>query len=93
VWKRIGDDIVTQEIISLKQALCGFSRTRPGLDGEPVTLDVVDVLSPNQDRRVIGAGMPKRGGGRGDAIFKFSIAFPDRLTDDQKALVTEGLPD
>jgi DnaJ-class molecular chaperone len=54
---------------------------------------VTDVLSPNQDRRVVGAGMPKRGGGRGDAIFRFKIAFPSDLSPEQKSLLAEILPD
>ena len=93
VWKRDKDDLVTEEIVSLKQALGGFTLTRPGVDGEPVTLEVRDVLAPNQDRRVVGKGMPKRGGGRGDAVFKFKISFPHYLTEEQRENIVKYLPD
>ena len=93
VWTRDGDNIVTEEIVSLKQALGGFSITRPGIDGEPVTLEVHDILAPNQDRRVSGRGMPRRGGSRGDAVFKFKISFPHYLTEEQRANVVANLPD
>ncbi|OHT17537.1 DnaJ domain containing protein [Tritrichomonas foetus] len=93
VWRREGDNLVTEEIISLKQALCGFTHTRMGVDGQPVVLEVKDCISPGADRRVVGAGMPKRGGGRGDAIFKFRISFPSHLTDEQKEAIAKNLPD
>jgi DnaJ-class molecular chaperone len=93
LWKRDGDNIISEEVISLKQALCGFVYTRTGVDGEQVTLNVTDVLSPNQDRRVIGAGMPKRGGGRGDAVFRFNVAFPSDLSPEQKSQLALILPD
>jgi DnaJ-class molecular chaperone len=51
------------------------------------------VLAPNADRRVPGQGMPKRGGGRGDAVFLFSIAFPSDLTPEQKVSIASILPD
>jgi DnaJ-class molecular chaperone len=93
LWKRDGDNIISEEVISLKQALCGFVCTRKGVDGEQVTMNVTDVLSPNQDRRVIGAGMPKRGGGRGDAVLRFSVAFPSDLSPEQKSQLALILPD
>jgi DnaJ-class molecular chaperone len=93
VWKRDGDDLITSEVISLKQALCGFTCVRPGVDGEPVALVVTDVLGPNQDRRVLGQGMPKKAGGRGAAVFHFSIAFPADLTPEQKEAIAAALPD
>lgn len=94
VWKREGDDLVTSEIISLKQALCGFTITRPGIDGQPVVLKCDHIISPGADQRVSGAGMPKkRNAGRGDAIFKFHIAFPPSLSEQQKENIAANLPD
>lgn len=93
VWKREGDNLITEEIISLKQALCGFTQTRKGVDGEPVVLEEKSIVSPGADVRVAGAGMPKKGGGRGDAIFRFKIAFPSSLTDKQKENIAANLPD
>ena len=93
IWRRQGDDIVTEEVISLKQALCGFRHTRVGVDGKPVTIESTRVMSPNEDCRVVGAGMPRKGGGRGDAVFKFRISFPSDLTEEQKRNIAANLPD
>lgn len=93
VWIREGDDIVADEVVSLKQALAGFTHTRMGVDGEPVVLEIFDILSPGTDQRVVGAGMPKKNGGRGDAIFRFKVAFPSELTDEQRDIIVSQLPD
>jgi len=93
VFTRDGDNLIVEEIISLKQSLCGFKISRPGLDGNPVVLDVNDVIAPNQDRRVNGAGMPNKYGSRGDVIFRFKIAFPSRLTPQQKMAIQASLPE
>lgn len=93
IFKREGDNLVMNEIISLKQALVGFELHRTGIDGKPLTLKIDDVLSPGEERRLSGQGMPRKGGGRGDLIFRFSIAFPHRLTPSQKEAVIRELPE
>ena len=93
IYTREGDNLKIEEIVSLRDALCGFTITRPGLDGKPVTLEVHDVLAPNQDRRVIGAGMPKKSGGRGDVVFHFHIAFPSDLNEETKSILKRILPE
>ena len=93
IYKREGDNLVLDEIVSLRDALCGFKITRPGIDGKPVVLEVNDVLGPNQDRRVSGAGMPKKTGGRGDVIFHLHIAFPSDLNESQKEILRKILPE
>jgi DnaJ-class molecular chaperone len=42
IEKRNGDDLITEEVVSLKQALCGFSCSRKSVDGEQVVLNVLD---------------------------------------------------
>ena len=53
-------NVKIEEVISLQQAFQGFTLTRTGVDGEPVILEVDDILSPGEDQRVYGAGMPKK---------------------------------
>lgn len=91
--KRVGDDLIVEEIITLKEALCGIKITKQGLDGNPVILEVHDVIAPNQDRRVKGAGMPNKYGQRGDMIFKFKISFPSQLTPQQVQILSTVLPE
>jgi hypothetical protein len=37
--------------------------------------------------RLRGQGMPKQDGGRGDLLVRISIAFPERLTDQERAIL------
>lgn len=77
----------------MKQALCGATIHKRGIDGEAIRLDVNDIIQPGTERRVKGKGMPNKMGGRGDMIFRFNIAFPDNLTLAQKDIMRRNLPD
>jgi len=94
IFRRDRDDLVLEEIISLKQALTGFKIVRKGIDGEALTLDSKNVISPGADIRIPGKGMPNaKTGRRGDVVFKFKIAFPNGLTNEQKEILKKALPD
>ena len=94
LYTRDKDNLITNEVISLKQALCGFTINRKGIDGENVRLEVKDVVQPGADRRVPGKGMVNsKTGQRGDLIFHFNIAFPSGLTSQQKETLKHTLPD
>ena len=94
LYKREKDDLITEEIISLKQALCGFTLNRRGIDGENIKLDVNDVIRPGLEKRVPGKGMPNsKTGRRGDLVFRFNIAFPSGLSSQQKETLRRVLPE
>jgi len=92
-FTREQDNLISNEIITLKQALCGATIHKRGIDGEAIRLDVNDIIQPGTERRVKGKGMPNKMGGRGDMIFRFNIAFPDNLTPAQKDIMRRNLPD
>ncbi|KAK8893811.1 Molecular chaperone (DnaJ superfamily) [Tritrichomonas musculus] len=93
VFKREKDDLIIEQSISLRQALCGFKIKQKGIDGKDLELKVEDdVVSPGSERRLVGQGMPKKHGGRGDLIFRFKVVFPTRLTKDQREGVKKSLP-
>ena len=91
-FKREKDDLVYEDVISLRQALTGVTINTRGVDGRMLTLTVNDVIQPGTERRLAGEGMPKKGGGRGDLIFRFKISFPTYLNQEQKNAMNRYLP-
>ena len=91
-FKREKDDLVYEDVISLKQALSGFTVNTRGVDGRSLRLDVNDVVQPGTERRLVGEGMPKKGGGRGDLIFRFKVSFPQYLNEEKKNAMKRYLP-
>ena len=91
-FKRDKDDLIYEDVISLKQALSGFTVKTKGVDGRQLTLNVTDIIQPGTERRLVGEGMPKKGGGRGDLIFKFNVSFPTYLSQEQKNAMIRYLP-
>lgn len=93
VFKREKDNLVIEQSISLRSALCGFKISQKGIDGKDLELKVEnDVVSPGSERRLVGEGMPKKGGGRGDLIFRFKVIFPSKLTAEQREGCKKCLP-
>lgn len=91
-FTREGDNLICPIKISLKQALCGFQIKSVGIDGKQITLKVDEIVNPSSEKRVIGGGMTKKKGGRGDVIFKFNILFPTSLSSSQKDILKHNLP-
>lgn len=90
-FTREGNDLVTQEKISLVDALtnAGGSRTIQALDGKRVTVALPSgVVKSGSQSRVSGQGMPVRKDGqvksKGDLIVRWDVTFPERLTSAQK---------
>ena len=93
IKEREKDNLVIEQSISLRSALCGFKISQKGIDGKDLELKVEnDVVSPGSERRLVGEGMPKKGGGRGDLIFRFKVIFPSKLTAEQREGCKKCLP-
>mmetsp|Transcript_2396 Transcript_2396/g.6680 ORF Transcript_2396/g.6680 Transcript_2396/m.6680 type:complete len:218 (+) Transcript_2396:3-656(+) len=87
-FKREGNDLVVQQRVPLKQALCGFATTLTHLDGRQLRVEVKEVVSDGFVKVVKGEGMPiskTNGAQKGDLKLRFRVDFPRELTDDQKA--------
>ena len=83
VFKRSGIDLIYTHIITLKEALCGFTFNLKHIDDKIYTIQNENcIISPN-DRKII----PKMGLCRntniGNLIIIFDIVFPSQLTDIQ----------
>ncbi|KAE9384411.1 DnaJ-domain-containing protein [Gymnopus androsaceus JB14] len=111
VFTREGNDLVCRLKIPLVEALTHDSTTSTSpskkytietLDSRKLTVPLPKgIISPNQETKVEGEGMPVRSGGnavnasakggknqkRGDLIVRWDVVFPERLTSSQK----EGL--
>ncbi len=88
---RAGHDLHMNMTISLVDALTGFDLGIEHLDGHKVTLAAAGVTRPGDVQRVEGEGMPMYGAEhtRGDLHITYTVAFPDALTDQQKAAVRD----
>jgi len=76
--------------ISLKEALCGFSKKFLHPSGKYIEVKHPGVLNGEEYYRSIGEGFIC-GKDKGDLFIKFSIKFPENLNDDQKRKIKEIL--
>jgi DnaJ family protein B protein 4 len=84
-FKRIGLDLVYNQKITLKEALCGFSFEINHLNGKKLCLNNNSnstVIKPNFKKVVPNLGM-YREESIGNLIIDFEIIFPDLLTEEQ----------
>lgn len=93
LFQREGINLIHKRRISLSEALLGTTLEVPALDGSRVQVDLRDrVISPGYRHTVRGKGMPvqNKRGEFGDLIIEFEVAFPNRLTPNQRALVQQA---
>eukprot|EP01101_Sappina_pedata_P006025 TRINITY_DN28_c0_g1_i1.p1 TRINITY_DN28_c0_g1~~TRINITY_DN28_c0_g1_i1.p1 ORF type:complete len:384 (-),score=136.64 TRINITY_DN28_c0_g1_i1:150-1241(-) len=83
---REGPDLLFDCKLSLKQALLGCAITVPTLDDRQIKVPVKGVIKPGHIELVRGEGMPisSQPGKKGDLKIRFSVEFPDRLSDHQR---------
>jgi DnaJ-related protein SCJ1 len=83
---RQGNDLYTKMNVSLLEALVGFSRRIPHLDGHKVQIDKQDITKPGEIIKISEEGMPYHEfpSQKGDLFVEFSIKMPTSLTEEQK---------
>lgn len=94
-FRRDGSDIRYTCKLSLKEALCGTVVEVPTLSGEKITLNLQrEVVKPNTVKRIQGHGLPypKEPSRKGDLLVSFDIKFPDSLSQSQKDILYDTLP-
>jgi molecular chaperone DnaJ len=88
-FRRDEDDLLYDLKIGFPQAALGARVSVPTFEGN-VDVDVAAGTQPGEVIRLKGKGMPKfRGYGRGDLLLRVDIAVPEKLTEQQKALLEE----
>jgi len=94
IFKREDSNIIYTHKLSLREALCGTLVNVPLLSGQKKTINCVDeVIKPTTTKRIQGEGLPypKEPGRKGDLIIKFDIAFPDRISQNSKDILSDVL--
>jgi len=92
-FKRQGLDLIYKKKITLKEALCGFSFEISHLNGKTFSLNNKTnstVVKPNYRKTVQGLGMV-RDTATGNMVIEFEIEFPEALTEEQIAKLSDAL--
>jgi len=95
VFKRDNCDIKFTAKVSLKDALCGTIIEVPTLHGTKTQLNLSSrIIRPTTMERIQGRGLPypKDATRRGDLLINFDIQFPEKLTQAQKDIIFDVLP-
>ncbi|GAX80192.1 hypothetical protein CEUSTIGMA_g7630.t1 [Chlamydomonas eustigma] len=87
LFQRRGPDLVRKVTLPLYQALCGAAVEIPTLDKRVLNVPIADIVKPGFRTVIVGEGMPKPGGGKGDLILEVDLKFPMELTEQQKMLL------
>ncbi|KAL8810514.1 MAG: hypothetical protein Q9200_002527 [Gallowayella weberi] len=93
LYKREEDNLRMYVDLDLKEALTGWSRTIPTIDGKKFTLSKGGPTGPGYTETYPHQGMPnsKRPTERGDMIVEVKVKFPTSLTVAQKAQLKDIL--
>lgn len=88
LFKRQGDDLHIDMVITLLDSLVGFDREIVHLDNHIVKVSKKDVTYCSQVMKIVGEGMPRKNGRdkqhRGDLYVTFLIDFPAEFSKSQK---------
>ncbi|CAM8966580.1 unnamed protein product [Rhodiola kirilowii] len=93
---RKGDDLFYEHTLSLTEALCGFQFALTHLDGRKLLIksNPGEVVKPDSYKAINDEGMPvyQRPFMRGKLYIHFNVEFPDSLTQEQRELLLDVLP-
>ncbi len=86
-FKRDGDDLWYDLTIGYPQAALGTEVSVPTLDGD-ANVKIRSGTQPGEIVKLKGKGMPRfRGYGKGDLLVRVGISVPEKLTQQQRALL------
>ena len=91
-YSRQGLDLLQHQKITLRDAICGFTLEVPHISGKTLTIrnPAGTIISPGQKKTVAGLGM-ERDGYTGNLIMQFNVLFPDSVTPEVAASLSELL--
>ncbi|XP_065650076.1 dnaJ homolog subfamily B member 13 isoform X2 [Hydra vulgaris] len=92
LFQRDGDNVIYTASVTLKEALIGCIVDVPTLDGRVLSIPVNEIICHGYKKVVENEGMPiSKRNNRGDLVILFNIIFPQRLTSEQKDLISQAL--
>ena len=85
LFERNGLDLSLTKHITLSEALCGFKMSFTYLDGKTTNITNAEetIITPTFKQRIPNMGM-KRGSMSGALDINFKIAFPQKITKEQR---------
>lgn len=84
---RRGTDLVHKVTLPLYQALCGTAIEVKTLDNRVLQVPIADICVPGYKTTVVGEGMPKPTGGKGNLILEAVLLFPTQVSETQKMIL------
>lgn len=91
VFQRKGDDLIVNKMISLSEALLGFSFSLTSLSGTTLNISVTEPLHKLDGVvKIPGEGIQSGPGRRGDLYIFTTVKMPTKLTEEQKKLVEKA---
>lgn len=91
-YERKNNDLHQSVVISLKDALVGFTKNIDHISGSPVHVSKQTVTFHNEVLKIKNKGMPIKNTNKfGDLYIKFSVEFPKTLTEKQKQALAQVL--
>ncbi len=89
-FTRVDRDLVYEIPLNIAQAALGTTTQIPTIDGDDVDLELKPGTQHGEIHTIDGRGVPHlRGSGRGNMLVRTHIVTPDKLSDDQKALLLQ----
>lgn len=93
-YRRMGNDIVVNQTISVSEAIRGKSVEVVNIDDASIDVPIGSTIGRNSVVHVPGKGFPFVGEEtRGDMVVNFEIAFPEKLSDSQRSELMRLLPE
>jgi len=86
VWRREGENLITNMEIRLTDALLGATHKLKTLEGE-TDIKIPAGFAFGEILRIKGKGVPNERGGRGDILIHISIKMPKKLSGKEEELV------
>ncbi|KAJ5921248.1 DnaJ domain-containing protein [Penicillium verhagenii] len=92
-FRRVGDDLITDVTLTLKEALTGWERIVRTIDGKSIRIKKPGPTQPGHEERFPGLGMvlSRKPTDRGDLVVRINIKFPTSLTAEQKTVLSDVL--
>jgi DnaJ-class molecular chaperone len=95
VFQRFGADVLVNVTATLADIIDGKTVDIDNFDGDKLQVPLAGGCQDGEERRIQGRGLPfaldpRK---RGDLVVKVNIVFPEELTDAQRRILDQHLPD